>query len=281
MSLLCDLHTHSIFSDGTFTPEQIIDSSIATGIAAVALTDHNTVDGISRFLSYAEHKDIDAIAGAEFSVDYEGRELHLLGLFLPEASFPEISALMINVKKRKEQSNADLVETLARDGFIIDYEKIKRSTPNGSVNRAHIAAELTEKGYTPSIKAAFSTLLSKAGPYYKEPERINVFEMIDYIGSIGALSILAHPFLNLSQEELLCFLKKARGTALAGMECYYSTYTPELQKLSIAIAKDFSLEASGGSDFHGSNKPDIFLGCGRGDLCVPYSVKKNLESRLK
>lgn len=280
MKKSCDLHTHSYFSDGTLSPEQIIDEALRLNIKAIALTDHNTVDGLPRFLQYAKGKNTEAIAGSEFSVDYEGTELHLLALFLPESSFEKITALMIEVRERKEKSNVDLVLALAEDGIILDYDKIKSATPNGSVNRAHIAAELMKLGYASSINDAFSRYLSKDGPYYRETKKIDVFEMIDLIDSVGALPILAHPFYNLSESELRVFLEKAKNTALAGIECYYSTYDEAETELSLKIAKEFSLLASGGSDFHGANKPDISLGSGRGELFVPYSIKNELEASL-
>lgn len=277
MKKLCDLHTHSYFSDGTCSPEQIIDEAIRQRIGAVALTDHNNVDGLQRFLQYAEGKDIEAIAGTEFSVDYEGSELHLLGLFLPISSFDKISELMTEVRERKEKSNTDLISALASDGIILDYAAIKAGTPKGSVNRAHVAAELMRRGYSQSISEAFEKFLSKDGPYYKEAKKPDVFQMIEFIDSIGALPVLAHPFFNLSAPELISFLEKAKNTALAGLECYYSTYDEEQTELSLKIAKEFSLLASGGSDFHGTNKPDISLGSGYGRLCVPYSCKTELE----
>ncbi len=153
MKKICDLHTHSIFSDGTYTPTEIIDAAIKAGLSAVALCDHNTVDGLCEFLSVAEGKSIEAVAGAEFSVDYGGTELHLLGLYIPKIRFSEISDMMTSVNLRKEKSNIDLVDSLNKAGFSIDYEAIRNKTPNGKFNRAHVVAELTNKGYTnPSRK---------------------------------------------------------------------------------------------------------------------------------
>ena len=267
---ICDLHTHSIFSDGTYSPSEIVDEAVKIGLSAVALTDHNTIDGLPEFIAYARDKEIEAVAGAEFSVDYNGRELHLLGLFIPENSFLSVSELMKEYNIRKEQSNAALVEALRGIGMYIDYDEIKNNTPSGKINRSHIAAALTEKGYTESIKQAFRDLLSPTVGYYKEPKRSDVFEMIDFIVGLGALPVLAHPFLNLSEEELLQFLPNAKKRGLVGMECYYSTYDKATTERSVSIADAIGLLPSGGSDFHGANKPDIVLGKGKGDLRVPY-----------
>ncbi len=266
----CDLHTHSIYSDGTYTPEEIIDSAVNIGLSAVALCDHNTVDGLHDFLAAANNKNIQPIAGAEFSVDYNGTELHLLGLYIPEKNFDKVADLMNDVNEKKRQSNIALIESLNRAGYKIHYDTIKGSTPNGKFNRAHIAAELTKKGYTSSIKEAFDTLLSPSSGHYKEPQRLCLFEMIDFIKSIGATPVLAHPFLNLTKDELEILLPLAKKQGLVGMECYYSLYSTTATKEAVELAKEFELKYSGGSDFHGENKPDIKLGIGKGKLKIPY-----------
>ena len=268
MNKLCDLHTHSVYSDGTFTPAEIIDEAIKIGLSAIALTDHNTVDGLPDFISAANGKRIEIVPGAEFSADYNGTELHILGLFISPEHFGTVSALMANVNKLKEESNIALIESLNRAGFALDYETIKHSTPNGKFNRAHIAAAMVEKGYISSIKEGFDTYLSKSSGYYKEPQRLTAREIIDFIDSIGAVSVLAHPFLNLSERELVEFLSTTEG--LRGMECYYSDYDNKTTNISLRIANEFGLICSGGSDFHGTNKPSIKLGSGKGDLRVPF-----------
>lgn len=275
---LCDLHTHSVFSDGTYTPKELILSAAQMGLSAIALCDHNTVDGLPDFLSAAQDADIEAIAGAEFSVDYRGKELHLLGLYIPEVCFPAVSRLMEDVMARKMQSNLDLIHALNAAGYDIDYETIKNATPNHKFNRAHIAAELAQKGYTATIKEAFKKLLSPSAGYYKEPERISVWEMLDFIIEIGAVPVLAHPFLNLTETELTEFLPLATLHGLAGMECYYSTYDEETTEKSLALADRFGLKYSGGSDFHGSNKPDIQIGIGKGNLQIPYAWAAELKA---
>lgn len=277
----CDLHTHSIYSDGTYTPNQIIDSAINIGLSAVALCDHNTVDGLPEFLSAAKNKNITAVSGAEFSVDYNGTELHLLGLFIPESEFGTVSDLMQEVNEKKRQSNIDLIKSLNKAGYKIDYETIKNSTPNGKFNRAHIAAELTRKGYTESIKQAFKTLLSTQVGYYKEPERLCFFKMIDFVKSIGAVPVLAHPFLNLTKNELEVLLPVAKKRGLVGMECYYSLYDDKTTKDAISLAEKFGLIFSGGSDFHGENKPDIKLGVGKGNLEIPFDWYTKLNKKTR
>ena len=161
----------------------------------------------------------------------------------------------------------------------MDYSAIKAKSPNGKINRAHIAAELTRKGYTSSVNEAFDTLLSRRAGYYREPERPGVWEMIDFIRSMDAMPVLAHPFLNLTEERMMDFLPAAKKAGLAGMECYYSMYDDALTERSLCIADIFGLLPSGGSDFHGANKPDIALGSGRGDLLVPCQCAAALKPK--
>ena len=162
MAKYCDLHTHSIYSDGTFTPAEIVNHAIDLGLSAVALTDHNTVDGLPDFISAARGKNIDAVSGCEFSVDYNDKELHLLGLFIKPDYFSQTSALMKEVLARKQESNEALINSLARAGIHLSYEEIKAQTPSGIFNRAHIASTMVQKGYVSSIPEAFSTYLSKS-----------------------------------------------------------------------------------------------------------------------
>ncbi len=281
MAVLCDLHMHSTFSDGTDTPAELITIAEEKGLGAVALTDHNTVAGLREFLAAADEKKVRAIAGTEFSTDYNGTELHILGLFLKEEHYGIITNLLEDYRLRKEQSNIDLVEKLNAAGYAIDYAHIKASTPKGQVNRALIAAELTRLGYTESIQAAFKQLLSPKCGYYVPPTRPDPFEMIRFIKSLGAVAVLAHPFLNLQEAQLREFLEEAVPCGLDGMEVLYSTYDDETTATAKKVADDFGLLHSGGSDYHGGNKPHIQMGSGQGNLSVPQGLMTALENRIK
>lgn len=278
---LCDLHTHSIFSDGTYTPTQIIDMAIEMGLSAVALSDHDNVDGLPEFLAAAKGKNIKAVAGAEFSVDYNGTELHVLGLFIPEAAFGRITELMEGEVRRKEQSNRDLIASLQRAGYDVDFDTIRSRTPNGKFNRAQIADELMRKNYAGSIREAMETILLKFVGDKKTRQRMTPFEMIDVIKSVGAVPVLAHPLKDLSVDELRVFLPIAKERGLVGMECYYSEYDEETTNIALSLADEFGLKYSGGSDYHGHRKPHIQLGTGCGGLKIPYEWAEELETYKK
>ena len=275
----CDLHTHSHFSDGTYSPAELVKEAEAKGLSAIMLCDHNTVDGLVEFFAAAKGTAVEAIGGVEFSTDYGDVELHIIGMFIKPEHFDAVDIRVAELRRRKEESNVTLVRNLAKDGYDIDYDEIKSAT-HGIVNRAHIAAKLVEKGYTGSIKEAFATLLAKDGKYFVQPRRLDVFDTIEFIKSIGAVAVLAHPFLNLSESELREFLPEAIRHGLDGMETLYSTYDSETTALSVSIAREYGLAESGGSDFHGTRKPDIELGTGRGDLGVPDTFLQNLRSRI-
>lgn len=277
--MTCDLHTHSVFSDGTYTPAQLIAEAEEIGLTAVALTDHNTIAGLPDFMAAGEGSSVKAVPGCEFSTDYNGVELHILGLYILPEHYQTVTDLLEKAQRDKEESNRNLVAALNEAGYAIDYEKVVARS-QGSVNRAHIAAELMETGYISSIQEAFQSLLTKKRGFYKPPKRIGAYECIRFIKSIGAVAVLAHPFLNLKEEAALrAFLPEAVEAGLDGMEVVYSKFSPEQTALAQQIASDFGLLYSGGSDFHGANKPDIALGTGRGELKIPAEWEKILSQK--
>lgn len=279
MDRTCDLHTHSTYSDGTFSPSALLDAAEAAGLSAVALCDHNTVAGLPDFLAAAEGRSIEAVPGAEFSTDYRGTELHILGLFIRPEHYERITALMDDAHRRKERSNRELVAALSRAGYELDYDLMKSRTPGGQINRAHIAAELVAKGYVSDRQEAFSRLLSPKCGLYNPPQRIDAFEMIRLLKSMGAAVVLAHPFLSLKEEAALReFLGPAKAAGLDGMEVRYPLFDEEKTRLAEQIAAQFGLLPSGGSDFHGANKPDISIGTGKGTLFVPLSFLNGLRA---
>lgn len=276
---MIDLHIHSTYSDGTLTPAQLIALAQELHLEAIALCDHNTVAGLPEFLAAAEGSGVDAIPGIEFSTDYGETELHILALFVEPAHYAAVTAKVEEMLVRKEASNLALIGSLGRAGISLDYAAIKAATPNGQVNRAVIAAEMVRKGYCASVKEAFRLWLAPERGHFQPPKRLDACETIRFIRSIEAVSVLAHPFLNLEEKSLREFLAQAVGCGLDGMETEYSTFSQQQRTLARQIAAEFGLLMSGGSDFHGENKPDIQLGTGRGDLRVPKELLEQLRSR--
>ena len=277
MDKFCDLHTHSCYSDGTCTPEELIHLAERAGLSAIALCDHNTVRGLPAFLEAAKGSPVEAVPGIEFSTEYRGTELHILGLFVEPEHYPEINELLEEALHRKEQSNMELVERLKEQGLALNYWDIKAETPGGSVNRAVIGAYLVGHGFCETMGEAFDKWLSLERGFYVPPKRPEAYDVIRFIKSVGAVSVLAHPFLNLNEAGLRAFLSEAEG--LDGMEVYYPKFSPEQTALAETIAEEFGLVKSGGSDFHGANKPDIRLGVGKGSLRVSLTCLDKLRNR--
>ena len=276
--MYCDLHVHSHFSDGTWSPEALVAEAERLQLDAVALCDHNTIEGLPRFMAAGQGSSVQTVAGIEFSTDFQGTELHILALFVKPEYYDTISNMMEDWKKRKEQSNIDLVAALNRGGYDISYDEI-RTRGKGYINRAHIAAALTEKGYTATAQEAFKKLLNPSRGFYQPPEKFLAYDIIRFIKSIGAVAVLAHPFLNLDEDSLRAFLPEAVNCGLDGMEVLYPKFTPEQTVLAQKIAEEFGILSSGGSDFHGDNKPDIAMGTGRGSLAVPTEFLHKLQQR--
>ncbi len=273
---ICDLHTHSVYSDGTCTPAELIALAREAGLSAIALTDHNTVSGIPAFLEAGKRSGVITVPGIEVSSEFMGTELHIVGLFRSLDRLDAVEAYVSDYLVRKDQSNIDLCSNLCAAGYIVSYDEIKAATPDGVVNRALIAAELMRKGYVGSIKEAFASLLSKKGGYYHEPQKLDAYEVIGKLREFDAIPILAHSFLSMDEDMLRSFLPRAKQAGLAGMETDYATYDANTTQKARAIAAEFGLLPSGGSDFHGTNKPDIRVGVGKGSLAVPFEYYEKL-----
>ena len=278
MEKYCDLHAHSIASDGSLTPTELLHLAEQSGLSALVLCDHNTVAGLPEFTEAAKSMAVEAVPGVEFSTDYQGRELHILALYVRPEHYEAINEIVEDFKRRKEQSNIALVKELNDAGYDVDYEAI--CAEHSYVNRAHIAQALTEKGYTGSVKEAFKTLLAPERGYYMPPNRPDALEIIHFIKSIGAVAVLAHPFLNLDEAQLHRFLAEAIPCGLDAMETMYAKYDSGTTALSKQIARQYGLLESGGNDFHGSAKPDIRLGVGRGDLQIPIKILVALKNSV-
>ena len=275
---ICDLHTHSTFSDGTMTPEELVLAAKAAGLSAVALTDHNTVAGLPSFLAAAERHGIEGIAGIEISSSLGAREMHIVGLGIRPECFAAVDAYLTTYRSAKEESTRALIAALSAAGYPLDYSAIVKKT-EGQPNRAHIATALCEAGYVSSVNEAFSRLLDKKHGLYREPVRPTPADTVAFLHSVGARAVLAHPFYDFDEEELSAFLAEMRTweQPFDGMEILYSEYTTDKEAAATRLAAEFGLLPSGGSDFHGDRKPGISLGSGRGNLLIPYDFWETLK----
>lgn len=274
---MVDLHTHSHCSDGSLTPAQLLRAAEKAGVTAVALCDHNTVAGLPEFM--AAVGTVEAVPGVEFSANYQGKELHILALFLPRESWAAVDSRLAQLHRDKEASNRALVAALRCGGYAITYEEVTAMAGGGWINRAHVAQVLTRKGYTGSVQEAFCTLLSRHGGFYVPPKLPDALETIAFIKAQGALAVLAHPLLSLEEMQLQEFLPLAKAAGLDAMETMYPLFDAAATQMLKKLAKEFGLLESGGSDFHGAAKPDIRIGVGRGTLAVPDAVLEQLRGK--
>lgn len=276
----CDLHTHSRYSDGTYTPRELLRAADNIGLSAIALCDHNTVSGLDEFVLAGEDFRVEAIPGIELSTEWCGKELHIIGLYISPAHYGKINALVDDMRRKKTESYRKCVESLRCAGYNIDYEQLMATTDCG-INRAHIARELLRLGYVDSIKEAFSGLISKAGGHYNAPKYIPSPDAIRFLTSIGALAVWAHPYLSVEENQVREFLPLFKEAGLDAMETVYPTYDEQTTKTARETALEFGILESGGSDFHGPVKPGIELGVGGGNLFVPSEFHLRLKSKLK
>lgn len=284
---ICDLHTHSNYSDGSLPPAELVRMAEYKGLSALALTDHNTAAGLPEFMKAGESSKVITVAGCEFSTEYtlcaddgESRvqELHIVGLFFDESVWGSVEEYVSEHMKNKKISNQNMIKRLQDAGYDITYDEVSAITDAGEFNRAHIARILCRKGYIERPADAFEELLKEGCGFYIPPKRPDVFETIKFIKKNGAVSVLAHPFLELSADELRCFLRAAKPAGLDAIETNYSKFDDEIIKQACAIAGEMELARSGGSDFHGDAKPDVEMGTGRGSLEVPFDYYEDLRS---
>ncbi len=272
-----DLHTHSTASDGTYQPRELVHLAQTTGLRAIALTDHDTVSGLAEALEAGKEYHLEVIPGCELSVQFKG-VTHILGLYLnPQAEI--LQRELHYLRQKRHQRNKLIVEKLNSLGLDITYAEVQAKA-KGSVGRPHLAQVLIEKKVVNSVQEAFDSYLGPKGKAFVPKEKFTPQKAIEILKKEGASVILAHPFsLNLDLEELARELKKLKEWGLDGLEVFYTEHSPSLTQEYLSLAKKLDLIPTGGSDFHGQVKPDIFLGVGKNNLHLPYSLLANLKEQ--
>ncbi len=274
-----DLHTHSLKSDGSMTPAEVVREAKRAGLSAIALSDHDTVDGIREAMEEGKKIGVEVVPAIEFSVLSE-TETHILGYYIDPEN-PELLKVLQEVVDLRIQRNYVTTQRLNELGFDITLEEVRALAPNNFVGRAHFARVMLDKGYIKSVKEGFDKYMSVGKYVYCEQQRLSAREAVELITKCGGLSFLAHPHLTkLSDDRLNEFLRELKGYGLSGLEGYYTDYTPEMQEKYQQLAKDMGLMISGGTDFHAQMKPHISIGTGLGNMKIPYSVLENIKNVL-
>ena len=280
MKTYIDLHIHSTASDGTLTPTEIVQTALKSTKSekdpiVIALTDHDTVAGVSEFLKEAKKNKerVTAIPGVEISTNYHGVEIHILGYTVDPENKELLEQLKI-CRESRDGRNEKIIARLQAEGFQITMEDIKPEDPNETIARPHIAKQLMKKKYVSSVKEAFDKYLAEGRSCYVERIMPTPQEAIALIRNSGGIPVLAHLMyykkLNAAEKEVLVSELKEAG--LEGIEAYYNTYTPVEEEYVVSLAKQNALLLTGGTDFHGQNKPHISLFTGQGNMEVPEAI---------
>lgn len=319
---MVDLHVHSTCSDGTFTPEELVDYAIQKGLTAFALTDHDTVNGLDRAIRYADElrqaqaaspvifsrndaddrfpvsfsrndaaarlpvssvPDADVprvpeiIPGIELSTEYQGKDIHMVGLFIDYLQ-PEFARYLEDFIRSRENRNKKMCVLLREHDIDITYEALLAEFPGAIITRAHFARYLLSHGYIQSMKEAFDRYVGDHCPCFVPREKVTPAQAVELILGAGGVPVLAHPILyHMSDDRLDTLVAELKKIGLVGIEAIYSTYNTAEERQIRGLAAKYDLKISGGSDFHGANKPKIDLGTGWGKLYVPDEVLEILR----
>lgn len=275
-----DLHTHSDVSDGSESPERIIELARDARLTSVALTDHDTLEGLPRAQTAADRLGVRLIPGVELSCEWPNGGCHIVVLWLGPTTGP-LQDRLHELQVARDGRNERILEQLGRLGIVIDPADLAAQSGGGVTGRPHIAALLVEQGVVSSVREAFDEYLGNGKPAYVDRARLTPEEAIELARASGAVTVLAHPHTlgcdNAAQYRQA--FERLAEAGLAGVECWYGEYSPAYRQSMVQMTRSHGLVPSGGSDFHGSYKPGLSLGTGRGDLVVPDHVLDELADR--
>lgn len=281
---IVDLHVHSTESDGTLSPEEVVLAAKEAGLSALALTDHDTASGVKKAAPQAAACGIELIPGIELSTQYQlpsskdgEKEIHVVGLYI-DPDNATLQQKTAEFRACRDNRNEKMIEALQKEGFSITMEELLAENPDSVITRANIARYLYNHGEIKSIQEAFDKYIGDGCRCYVGRFKVTPMEAVTLIHEAGGIAILAHPLLyHMSSVNLQRLIDDLKAVGLDGIEAIYSTYTTGEEQLVKKLAAENGLLISGGSDFHGTNKPAIHLGTGRGHLYIPYSILENIK----
>jgi len=275
---LIDLHTHSTCSDGSMSPRELVRHAASKGLAAIALSDHDSVSGVKDAMDEGKKVGVEVVPAIELSVQSE-TETHILGYYI-DIDHPLLKEALDSVMDARNRRTLNTCQKLNDLGFNVTMEEAYSIAPSGLIGRAHFARIMMEKGYISSVKEGFDKWLGVGKPAYDGSQALTARQAVELIKNIGGYSYVAHPHLiRISDDELRAFLTDLKKYGLCGIEGYYNEYTPEMQEKFQSMAKELGLKISGGTDFHAKMKPHIEIGIGQGNMKIPYSVLENIRER--
>ncbi|MGQ0812467.1 MAG: PHP domain-containing protein [Nitrospiraceae bacterium] len=272
-----DLHLHTTHSDGSASPTEVLSLAHRAGVSALAITDHDIINGVPEAIAAGATLGIEVIPGVEISSRFGESEMHILGYFL-EWKDPELNRRLAYLRASRHARNPRIIEKLNERGLDITYEEVRALAGTESVGRPHIARVLMDKGVVTSAKEAFDRYLAEGAAAYVARELPEPAEAIAWIRAARGIPVLAHPtWVKESPEGLFKLCDKLKTSGLGGIEAHYSTHKPRQTAEYLDLAKRLGLLITGGSDFHGLTKPDIDVGTGRGNLTVSEKLLEPLR----
>lgn len=278
----CDLHTHSTHSDGTISPSELVRLAKKAGLSCIALTDHDTASGTAEAQAEGLRAGLEVIAGVEVSVQFEPGTLHILGYFIDRNS-KKLKMGLEEVQEARRKRNPQIIEKLKACGFEITLEEVAAESGGKQVGRPHFAGVLVKKGYVKNADEAFKKYLAKGQAAYVNKRVLSSKEAIEMIEDAGGLAVLAHPKqlkLDGESKRLESEIERLRGEGLKGIEAYSSCQSRREAAGYLALADRFGLFVTGGSDFHGANKPDVSIGWLGNGVSLPYETVDRMKHLL-
>jgi predicted metal-dependent phosphoesterase TrpH len=276
---MIDLHSHSIFSDGSSTPEELVALAEQGGLTALALTDHDTIDGIPRFMAAGARSSVHTVTGIELSAELGETTLHILG-YLFDPAHTELRTVLEWVREGRTERNVQILEKLNRLGYNLTHEDVRKHAGDELIGRPHFAAALIEKGHFKHKDKIFQQLLGKGKAAYVDRRRLSPEACVELICRAGGVPVIAHPgLMKLTTRTLRRLVKKLKEHGLGGLEVWHPTHQEHQSAAYLRICEDFDLVATGGSDFHGSLTPDLSIGRGFGDLDISDHLLGLLRAR--
>lgn len=279
MSLI-DMHTHTTASDGTFSPSELTALAIEKKLSAIAITDHDTVSGIKEGIESAEGSELMVVPGIELSCDYGSTEIHILGYFIQWQN-PLLLKRLQQLRESRFNRNKQMLKNLNNAGIPLTEEQLHGGNPQTTVTRAHFARAMVEFGYVKSRQDVFDKYIGENCPYYVPKPTVDPAYAIRIIREAGGAAVLAHPLLyHMGYDELAVLFHTLKENGLMGIEVYHSSANSTTSGRIRELARKEGLLPTGGSDFHGANKPDIQLGSGRAHLFVSHLLLRDLYDTL-
>lgn len=275
---MIDLHTHTLFSDGTLRPTELVAEAAAEGLTAIAITDHDTTEGVAEGLAAGRALGVRVLPGVEMSTEHEGTSLHLLGYFFHGGPSLELQEVLGNLRRARGERNERILARLRELGAPIDEAALATVPHASAIGRPHIAEALRRAGYATSLDDAFQRFLQRGAPAWVERRRPGLLEAIRLLVDSGAAPVLAHPgIIPASANELDRIVHEATEAGLAGIECFYPLHNAATERRFLQLCAHHNLAATGGSDYHGTIKPKLKLGVGANGARFPSSVLADLE----